>query len=222
MMVTPRLRSLTLWWMLVILSAALVTHAQEPPPATKSAAGPAEAFRGLGKDILLEVDPKGEILWTYDQQTQQFESLTAKIGVHFKSESMDLHCDKLVYTGKDEKMIATGSPVLIRQGSVNASCGRLEYTVSDRRSVLTENPKILNEGEKGEWTSTLTGNTIILIQDEQGKTSILSKGEGKKAVRFALTPAEKPQPEEKKPQSSGAVEINNQNLDKIREVEISK
>jgi lipopolysaccharide export system protein LptA len=222
MIATLRVRFLTLWWMLLMLSAAILTHAQQPPPATKSAAGPAEAFRGLGKDILLEVNPKGEILWTYDQQTQQFESLTAKIGVHFKSESMDLRCDKLVYTAKDQKMIATGSPVFVRQGTVNARCGRLEYTVSDRRSVLTENPEFLNEGEKGEWTSTLTANTIILMQDEQGKTSILSTGDGKKAVRFALTPSEKPKPEEKKPQSSGAVEINNQNLDKIREVEISK
>ncbi len=85
-----------------------------------------------------------------------------------------------------QKIIATGSVVIITPDKHRATSARAEYTASDGRVVLTENPKVETPdgtvtGEKitfwkGQGRMDVESNTRLVLTPEEKKTTVPDHG----------------------------------------------
>ncbi len=226
-----RRRNIRFTTALLIATVALVfplsTFAQEetsPPQATSSLpqlekqnVWAEELGSIFGKEFSLTTDPEeGQISYEL-AEPDGLKFFQAKFNVHIKSESFEMNCDKMEFFGDENKLIATGNPIFIRQGVITARCGRFEYNQKSGRSQLSENPVIFSKDEMGREVQTV-GKTIYIEQGADEELSIMVEGNAKLDVRSA-SQAVKATPT---PAPTGPVKVDSSTIDKLKEVEITE
>jgi hypothetical protein len=206
--------------LLLFAGLAVVSSAQQPKEDTGGLPG---IFGVFGMRAKLTVDPDGFLNIITDEKNGRLVSIVAQKNVRLDAKDRDLYlsCDRLLYEGKDNKLIATGQPVHIKTRATEATCGHFEYFPETRRSELSINPVIYNEDAEGRRT-TSTGGLVIIDQDEQGMSSILIKGDGKVPVELVLAPVEKPSTEDQVSTPTAPVKIDKTNVNEIKEMEVTE
>lgn len=103
----------------------------------------------------IQYSPAGEIRvkGRVELKTAQFE---------VKANAIDVDPEKNI-------LVATGSPVIIRQGDIRAECKRFVHDIDKQISTLENNPVIYQQ-QKGGRTTKLSGDIITLFQDDNGDT----------------------------------------------------
>lgn len=153
---------------IVFLSVIIPLHAQQ------TGANPAEEV--FGKNFKLSVHPtSGTLRYNFSEQTNELESIEAIMDVRLISEKLSLECDVLDFDASENKLIATGDIVRIKQQGISATCGEFYYNPQSGRSELLESPVIVNEDEAGRKTVT-RGDKIIIERQEDGRTLVQVSG----------------------------------------------
>lgn len=206
--------------LLLCAGLAVVSSAQESKEDTSTLPG---IFGVFGMHAKLTVDPDGFLNMITDQKTGKLVSIEARKNVRLDAQDRDLYlsCDRLVYDGKENKLIATGQPVHVRTRGTEATCGLFEYYPETRRSELSMNPVIYNEDQEGHRT-TSTGGIVIIEQNEEGMSSILIKGDGKVPVELVLAPVESLATENHATTPTGPIKIDENNTNEIKEMQVTE
>lgn len=116
--------------------------------------------------------------------------------VELLSERMDLICRELKVN--EDKIVAKGSPVKIRQDNVKAECGTFNYDMKTKNSTLEGSPVIYEQREDG--TIKTTAGRIFLKQTDGGTNVILDNSPGAKPK---ITKVESPSAKSKAPANNG-------------------
>jgi hypothetical protein len=155
-------------------------------PTVQEPARPAGAeptgMMGGDKPFFLTTSKDGAVLYNFTQDTNELESISAKVGVVFSSDDMTLNSDELDYNNAKAKLVASGKRVVIRQGEIIATCQLFKYDAKDQTSELAGDPVIYNRTKDGKVTTT-SGDTIIIARVD-GKPQIQVKGGGRRAPRL--------------------------------------
>ncbi len=138
----------------------------------------------LGPGSRLEADGEFEMIQGDDGELSKFRAVD---NVSLETKDFSLTCDEMTYNKPEGKILAlagrksrvniimrnvnTAGPVT-SQSITRASCGRYEYFVNARKHVLTQDPIIHQRGQDGKET-VISGRTIILTQDPNGRTNML-------------------------------------------------
>jgi lipopolysaccharide export system protein LptA len=90
--------------------------------------------------------------------------------VVFKGSNLTLDCDEMRADPEKKVMVATGTPVKIKQGDMQAECRRYHYDIEKRTSRLEGRP-VIYQRQAGKMTK-IEGDIITIVQDENGKSSV--------------------------------------------------
>lgn len=113
------------------------------------------------KPFALSVDPTGEMIYNFDPETKELDSVTAKKGVVFTSEDMTLNADQLDYKARTSELVATGKRVVVRQGEMVLTCQLFRYFPESQRSEFTGSPIVYNKMKDGS-VQMLSGGLITV------------------------------------------------------------
>lgn len=138
------------------------------------------------RPFYLVCDPSGELLYTFDAETNELDSISARKGVVFSSEDMTLNADQLDYKNKTATLVATGRKVVVRQGEIIATCQLFKYSANDQQSELSGSPVLYNKQRDGKVTTT-SGDKIIIFK-LNGKPQVKILG-GSSAPRLNSAPS---------------------------------
>jgi hypothetical protein len=139
-------------------------------PAVKEA--PAEAGQsGLlsgEKPFTLMVDENvGELIYQFDEQTKELESINAKRGVIFASEDMTLNADEMEYKTLNSSLVATGKRVVVRMGDMIVTCQLFKYNPETQEGQFEGHPIVYQRNKDGKVTE--TAGRVISIVNVNGK-----------------------------------------------------
>lgn len=218
-----------IWVMCVVLlfSVAMVCGEESTttPPARSSVAPQLgkqtvwveELGKIFGAQFSLTTSPEdGRISYELGDK-EGLKYFLAKSGVHVKSETFEIKCDKLEYLGDKKVIIATGSPVTLRQKGINATCGRFVFDTEKKRTELTENPVIFSKDEAGRMVKTV-GKRIYIEEGAGGNASVMVEGNAQLNIQSEVE-AVKPTPT---PTPEGPIRIDEKSLDNLKEVEVTE
>lgn len=133
------------------------------------------------KPFFLTTDPSGELIYNFDEETNELDSISARKDVVFSSEDMTLNADQLDYKNKTAELVASGKRVVVRQGEIIATCQLFKYNSEKEQSELSGNPVVYNRTRDGKVTKT-EGDKILFYR-VNGKPQIKVFG-GTRAPRL--------------------------------------
>ena len=212
----------------ILLLLSLVAGAQDATPtAAKSTSSVPqleqqnvwveELGKVFGEEFSLSTNPETGRINYEIADPEGLKYFQAKFDVHINSKSFEIKCNKLEFFGDEKKLVATGSPLFIRQAALTARCGMFEYFQKTGRSKLSENPVIFSKDELGREVQTV-GKTIYIEQGEDQNLSVMVEGNAKLNIKGE----EKPQKPTIKATPTGPIRIDGTNIDKLKEVEITE
>jgi len=148
-------------------------------PAVQEAA-PEAGQSGLmsgEKPFTLMVDENvGELIYTFDEETKELESINAKRGVIFASEDMTLNSDEMEYKTINSSLVATGKRVVVRMGEMVITCQVFKYNPETQEGQFEGNPILYQKDKEGKVTT--TAGRIISVFNVNGKFQMSVKGGG--------------------------------------------
>jgi lipopolysaccharide export system protein LptA len=128
-------------------------------------------------------------------------SIRIKGQVALETDQIKLKCNLLTVDPKTKIMRALGTPVEIEQGGMKARCNTFTYEMDKKRSTLEDSPVIYSEDK--EKVTKITGDIIILTQNEKGEISWSLKRDDQNPRKMVLietvekNPAKTPAPDVK-------------------------
>ncbi len=115
------------------------------------------------KPFTLMVDENvGELIYTFDEETKELESINAKRGVIFASEDMTLNADEMEYKTLNSSLVATGKRVVVRMGEMVVTCQVFKYNPETQEGEFLGNPIVYQRDKEGKVTTT-AGRTIAVV-----------------------------------------------------------
>jgi len=148
-------------------------------PAVQEAA-PEAGQSGLmsgDKPFTLMVDENvGELIYTFDEETKELESINAKRGVIFASEDMTLNSDEMEYKTINSSLVAIGKRVVVRMGEMVITCQVFKYNPETQEGQFEGNPILYQKDKEGKVTT--TAGRIISVFNVNGKFQMSVKGGG--------------------------------------------
>ena len=154
------------------------------------------------KPFTLMVDEQvGELIYVYDEETKELESITAKRGVIFASEDMTLNSDEMEYKTLNSSLVATGKRVVVRMGEMIITCQIFKYNPETQEGEFLGKPIVYNRDKEGKVTTT-GGNTISVV-NVNGKFQMRIGGGGGTPTFMKNSGTAKDQPVEKKKLAPG-------------------
>jgi len=115
------------------------------------------------KPFTLMVDENvGELIYTFDEETKELESINAKNGVIFASEDMTLNSDQMEYKTINSSLVATGKRVVVRMGEMVVTCQVFKYNPETQQGDFLGNPIVYQRDKEGKVTTT-AGRTINVV-----------------------------------------------------------
>lgn len=180
------LKPLILASLFIAATANVVVQAQSAL-STSQPAMPAvqEAKEGQGqgglmsgeKPFTLMVDENvGELIYTFDEETKELESITAKRGVIFASEDMTLNSDEMDYITLNSSLVATGKRVVVRMGEMIITCQVFKYNPETQEGEFQGKPIVYQRDKEGKVTE--TAGRIISVVNVNGKFQMRVGGGG--------------------------------------------
>jgi hypothetical protein len=134
-------------------------------------AQPGQGQSGLmsgDKPFSLMVDPDvGELVYTFDQNTHELETINAKRGVIFASADMTLNSDEFEYKTLNSQLVATGKKVVVRMGDMVVTCQLFKYNPQTQEGQFLGGPILYNRDKEGKVTT--TGGKAISVFNQNGK-----------------------------------------------------
>jgi hypothetical protein len=120
------------------------------------------------KPFSLMVDPNvGELVYTFDQNTHELETINAKRGVIFASADMTLNADEFEYKTLNSQIVATGKRVVVRMGDMVVTCQLFKYNPQTQEGQFLGGPILYNRDKDGKVTT--TGGKAISVFNQNGK-----------------------------------------------------
>lgn len=115
----------------LLITPAFGQDAAEMPTVQQPAEGQGKSGLMSGeKPFTLMVDENvGELIYTFDEETKELESINAKRGVIFASEDMTLNSDEMEYKTLNSSLVATGKRVVVRMGEMVVTCQVFKSTL---------------------------------------------------------------------------------------------
>lgn len=184
-------------------------YAQQTEASTSEMPAVQEAEEGSGesglmsgeKPFTLMVDENvGELIYEFDEETKELESIKAKRGVIFASEDMTLNADEMEYITVNSSLVATGKRVVVRMGEMVVTCQVFKYNPETQEGEFLGNPIVYQRDKEGKVTTT-AGRTIAVVNvngkfqmrvGAGGGTSTFVKSSGvAKTERTTLAPGQK-------------------------------
>lgn len=184
-------------------------YAQQAAASTAEMPAVQEAEEGSGesglmsgeKPFTLMVDENvGELIYEFDEETKELESIKAKRGVIFASEDMTLNADEMEYITVNSSLVATGKRVVVRMGEMVVTCQVFKYNPETQEGEFLGNPIVYQRDKEGKVTTT-AGRTIAVVNvngkfqmrvGAGGGTSTFVKSSGvAKTERTSLAPGQK-------------------------------
>lgn len=154
----------------VPVSAQPVASSQSEMPAVKEV-GEGQGKGGLmsgEKPFTLMVDENvGELIYTFDDETKELESIRAKRGVIFASEDMTLNSDEMEYQTLNSSLVATGKRVVVRMGEMIITCQVFKYNPETQEGEFLGHPIVYQRDKEGKVTE--TAGRIISVVNVNGK-----------------------------------------------------
>lgn len=141
----------------------------EMPEVKKPAEGQGNSGLMSGeKPFTLMVDENvGELIYTFDEETKELESINAKRGVIFASEDMTLNADEMEYKTVNSSLVATGKRVVVRMGDMVITCQVFKYNPETQEGQFDGNPIVYQKDKEGKVTT--TGGRTISVVNVNGK-----------------------------------------------------
>lgn len=180
------LRHLILTSFFIASMANLVVYAQQEStssqPAMPAVQEASEEQGGGGlmsgeKPFTLMVDENvGELIYTFDEETKELESITAKRGVIFASEDMTLNSDEMEYVTLNSSLVATGKRVVVRMGEMIITCQVFKYNPETQEGEFQGDPIVYQRDKQGKVTE--TAGRIISVVNVNGKFQMQVLGGG--------------------------------------------
>lgn len=180
------LKNLFLATLLFAGTANMVVHAQQESSSSQPAmpalqeASTEEGQGGLmsgEKPFTLMVDDSvGELIYTFDEETKELESITAKRGVIFASEDMTLNSDEMEYVTLNSSLVATGKRVVVRMGEMIITCQIFKYNPETQEGEFQGKPIVYQRDKQGKVTE--TAGRFISVVNDNGKFQMQVLGGG--------------------------------------------
>lgn len=149
--------------------AQTATSTKEMPKVQEAPAEAGESGLLSGeKPFTLMVDENaGELIYQFDEQTKELESINAKVGVIFASEDMTLNADEMEYKTINSSLVATGKRVVVRMGEMIVTCQVFKYNPETQEGQFEGHPIVYQRNKDGNVTE--TAGRVISIVNVNGK-----------------------------------------------------
>lgn len=170
------LKKLALLGLILSISTAIPVYSQSSSTSQEEMPAVQQPDDGKGenglmsgeKPFTLMVDENvGELIYTFDEDTKELESIKAKRGVIFASEDMTLNSDDMEYTTLNSKIIATGKRVVVRMGDMVITCQVFNYNPQTQEGLFEGGPIVYQKDKEGKVTT--TGGRVISVNNVNGK-----------------------------------------------------
>jgi len=120
------------------------------------------------KPFTLMVDENsGELIYQFDEETKELESIHAKRGVIFASEDMTLNADEMEYNTVNGLLVATGKRVVVRMGDMIITCQVFKYNPEKQTGQFEGHPIVYQRNKEGKVTE--TAGRVISVVNVNGK-----------------------------------------------------
>lgn len=140
----------------------------EMPAVKEAPAGQESGLLSGEKPFTLMVDENvGELIYEFDEETKELESINAKRGVIFASEDMTLNSDEMEYKTLNSSLVATGKRVIVRMGDMIITCQIFKYNPETQEGEFEGHPIVYQRNKDGKVTE--TAGRIISVVNVNGK-----------------------------------------------------
>jgi hypothetical protein len=152
-----------------VLAQGTAASQQEMPAIEEAPVAEATTGESQGglmdgeKPFTLTVDENvGELIYEFDEETKELESIKAKRGVIFASEDMTLNSDEMEYRPLNSQLVATGKRVVVRMGEMIVTCQLFKYNPETQEGDFQGSPIVYQRDKEGKVTET-AGRTISIV-----------------------------------------------------------
>lgn len=179
-----------------LIASASITMAQDAvsEPAmpevqeTREGQGRSGLMSGEKPFTLMVDDNVGELVYIFDEETKELESIHAKRGVIFASEDMTLNSDEMEYITVNSSLIATGKRVVVRMGDMIITCQVFKYNPETGEGEFKGTPIVYQRDREGKVTE--TAGRIISVINKDGKFQMNVVGGGGASTYVKSSPAQ--------------------------------
>lgn len=167
------------------IHAQTATSRKDMPKVQEAPAEAGESGLLSGeKPFTLMVDENsGELIYQFDEQTKELESIHAKVGVIFASEDMTLNADEMEYKTINSSLIATGKRVVVRMGEMIVTCQVFKYNPETQEGQFEGSPIVYQRNKDGNVTETAGKSISIVNVNGKFQMRVVSGGGASTYVR---------------------------------------